>query len=150
MPFDWLKRNKQAQAAEPAWVAGRSVDNGLPIMVRVRDEAPADAKRYPYLVSILWRYDGSVNSGLPDPGTLEQMGSCETALYGVEAKDIAVMVACITGDGRREWLWYIRDKTAFMQHLNTALASLPKCPIELEVSDDAEWNAYRMLRQQIK
>lgn len=141
----------QPTTPEDRWLVATSDEDGVRRYFRMRDSPPVDdLARYPYLISIQWTYDGSSTAGMPEPDLLDQMNHCESAMDPIEAEGVGCFVASITGNGQREWLWYVRDKEAYMSSLNAILAGQPRRQIDLEASEDPDWNAYRTMRARAK
>jgi hypothetical protein len=142
--FGWLK-NKKKEAFPDIWSICESQENGLPLIIKLREQPPAgiDCSLYQHLVSILWKYDGTENNGMPDSDLSFEMGEIEDKFEPIEHGSIAYMVAAITGNGRKEWLWYTKDAQAYMQIVNQLLKDIPNYPLDFEVSPDPEWKTYQ-------
>ncbi len=54
----------------------------------------------------------------------------------------AILAYVFTYDSRREWHFYFADINLVSQTLNMALSDLPRMPIQIEASDDPEWDEY--------
>jgi hypothetical protein len=57
----------------------------------------------------------------------------------LEAHGTCMQVISRTGNGMREWSYYIRDRDDFIDALNTALAKQPTFPIEINFFEDPAW-----------
>jgi Family of unknown function (DUF695) len=134
------------------WSVATGTDKGLPMIVRFRSEVPAEinAKDYPHLVAISWKYKAQTN-GTPSREDTLRMEELEDLLDGaLEAKRQAFMTAAVTCNGLREWQWYSKDSDEFTKLLNEALAGKPPFPIEISHQQDPDWSAYRTIRDGAK
>jgi len=68
----------------------------------------------------------------------------------IEATGIATLAIVSTGEGLREWTYYVTSEEVFFNKLNEALKSKPKFPIEIHVGPDAKWSTYEQFAQQVK
>lgn len=125
------------------WVIAESRGTEFPIVYRVRKTRPAgvDTAGYPTLLNIYWAYDG--NSGMPAPGTREQQSVFENAIDRIDAEAIGFLMLVITGECRKEWIYYIQDSQVFITTFNECLAGHPPYPIELEINSDPDWSTWQ-------
>ena len=86
-------------------------------------------------------------NGLPRDCDAGQMDELEDLLIeGLERPGQALLVASVTGNGVKEWLWYARDVEATQALLNKALTGAPPFPIDLNVMLDKPWRHYLNLK----
>ncbi len=137
--------------SEGRWLVARGFASGRPLILRMRQEIPAGIQPtdHPFQITIRWGYEDRSNNGLPVPAALERMNELEDHLEPIEGPDTGFMVFSVTGDQRKEWIWYARDKAGFIQKLNEALAGCEPFPIEIYMADDPEWSAYLDLHREI-
>lgn len=130
-------------ASFETWKVGEAeTEDGL-LLVRVRAAAPPPMKRakLPHLIMIGWAYEGDAG-GMPPADELAQMEAFEAAVdKGLETEGAGVAVACVTGQGAREWRYYTADPDVFMDALNEALDGHPDYPIDFKAFEDPEWEA---------
>ena len=50
--------------------------------------------------------------------------------------------SAVTGDGVREWQWYVRDPKSTMELVNRTLGELEPFPVEFTFQEDREWTVY--------
>ncbi len=133
------------------WFIVRGSSASHPLILRMRQEIPVGIhpQEYPFQVTIHWGYEDPSNNGLPPASELERMNELEDKLEVVESRENGFMVLSFTGDQRKEWIWYARDKARFMQMLNQALAGSKPFPIKINLADDPEWSAYFDLMAEI-
>ena len=70
---------------EDRWAMSHAEEDGQPVLLRFRSDLPVkETARFPFLISILWIYDGSKNGGMPDDRTLAMMDRVEDSLGFIE------------------------------------------------------------------
>jgi len=113
------------------WVLAESEEEGVPLILRLRAIVPVGVSvaAYPKLVSLYWPYPGEDTGGLPPSPVLERMLDLEKRLDVIEGSENGYMMACITGNGRREWLWQVPAAKIFMSALNGALGGVEPFPL---------------------
>lgn len=121
-----------------------------PIFVRCRSAQPSDADKelFSKLILIRWQYDPGDASGLPSPEDMATMEVFEERILDASESDASwgAGVAVITHNGVREWQFYTPDVSVFETQFNEALRDLGPYPLELQVFDDPEWNAFEEFR----
>ena len=136
------KPNQPAKEEKEIGVIGRTYADGLPIVWRFENRRPMDEKRkqLPWLTVISWEYDGSTNNGMPPKEINERMITLEDALEDtVQAEGFCEHAVSKTGNGLKEFIFYIQDRDAFTEKLNEALEGHPRYPIAITFYDDPEW-----------
>ena len=132
---------------EDQWAILEAEEDGAPLLFRFRSAIPvADTAAFPFLISILWIYDGKQNEGMPDDGTLAMMDRVEDALDYVDASGEAFLMVVVTGNNRREWIWYTSDRQRYMALVNRAMPKQQKFPLDFATSEDPGWQTYRSIR----
>ena len=115
-----------------------------PYMVRIRDTVPADISRdhYPYLLEVTWAFL-STQAGQPHEDEEARMDDFEGAIEdALDRFKHAVLMAVITGKGKRVWFWYVRDVESAEQLFNEALAGKEQVPIDINILLDGKWAQY--------
>src|SRR2546430_8858362 len=129
------------------WAVAQAEEDGLPLLFRYRQNLPVkNTEQFPYLISILWLYDGKRQRGMPDDETLAQMDRVEDALDTIDQSGDAFLMVAVTGNNRREWIWYTDDKERYMALVNKALPRQQKFPLDFATSEDPSWQTYRSIR----
>lgn len=134
--------------AEELGIIGRAFENDVPVIFKLVDEFPTATARaaLPWLTVISWRYDGSVNNGMPTEGVNEAMVRLERAIESsLLRENFARHAYSRTGNGLKELVCYISDRDEFISAFNDALRDHPRYPIEIEFYNDAEWEDLRKL-----
>jgi hypothetical protein len=68
-------------------------------------------------------------------------------LPAVEAKAQSVLVLVSTGEGFREWIYYTKSESAFVDKLNQTLKMSPRFPVEIHTASDPTWSTYEAFRK---
>lgn len=97
----------------------------------------------PNLVSIVWRYENDDGTGFPDYDDAQAQGDFEAALDHLDENAVSRLMLVVTGNGRREWHWYVRNVDDWMDRFNQALADRPAYPVEITHSTEPDWALYR-------
>jgi Family of unknown function (DUF695) len=119
-------------------------EDGNVLIFRGRQEIPAGVAEldYPILLSVSWPYQAESNNGMPDEMTNERQIEFEDTLEGLDSLDSGVLMLVVTGNGRKEWHWYVANLDAWMERLNESLANRPTFPIEIEDRHQPGWDLY--------
>ncbi len=115
-----------------------------PVIVRIRGEKPPGIAiaDYAVLVNLCWPTDESSDNGMPTPECLDTMLEMEDLLHELDGEAIGFMMFSVTGNGRKEWVWYVKDQDIFIEELNRCLAGHEQFPIEIESAPAGNWDAY--------
>lgn len=121
----WLLRLLGLGGSPDPWSTSVGSENGQTVIVRTRSGPPAawPAERYSGSVELLWPYDGSQTNGMPSTETNTAMTEFEDAAAALETPDLGLLGLCITGNGRREWVWYVTDPAVFKKRVATLTAN---------------------------
>ena len=128
-------------AGSPSWQLLKYEDGGLPVIMKVMEDFPAESIRaqFGWLTVISWRYDATENNGMPLLDVNNQMIDLESAIDDIQENDLCVQVYSKTGNGLKELVYYIGDRDEFMKAFNDALADQPRYPLDIEFFEDPEW-----------
>jgi hypothetical protein len=147
--LNWFrKKSPPAQPPEDNWTLARTEEDGKPVAFRYRSMVPTDVRTadYPYLINIYWRFDGSSNDGMPAPELYDRMARLEKMLDPIEGSGMGYLVLSITGNNRKEWIWYVADKQRYMASVNEVLSEVAEpFPVEFESSHDPNWESFTVL-----
>jgi hypothetical protein len=143
---NWFRKRKLPEPLDP-WTLATTEEEGLRVVLRFRSLVPPGIRTedYPSLLNIYWRYDGSATEGMPAAETVERMGRLESLLEAHEGPGVGFLMLCVTGNSRREWVWYVADERRFRQWVQQALAGEPPFPVEIESAEDPSWSSYTRL-----
>ena len=73
------------------------------------------------------------------------MVKLENILDPLEGPSTGFLVLSVTGNNRKEWIWYVRKRSAFMKEVNRVLHGQERFPVEFAASNDPNWDNYRAL-----
>ena len=122
------------------WILSASTfDDGSKKIFRVMSELPEsiDIKQFDTCVIIEWLYEGD----MPDENTNNGMQLLEKSLTSLDDPlKNSVMVHSITGNGMKEWCYYAKSYSVFIEELNNALSEFPNFPINIEFQEKTDWN----------
>ena len=138
-------------ASKANWSVAEGERNGLPLIVRFIAEMPDQETReaYRWLTVISWSYVPG-ERGMPSREDNQRMYDLEDALEAsLESKGYCIQVISRTGDGTREWSYYIREREEFIDALNDALAKKPRFPIEINFYEDPAWSELQGVHQSV-
>lgn len=127
------------------WTIATADDGGNRLFFRIRAVPPAEADRarFPRQLAVTWEYDDAGNNGLPASEVLERMSLFEDRLtVALEDAGAAFATVVVTGNGAREWHWYIADTEQVMGLVNQALSDLEPFPVIFSIHEDPEWEGY--------
>jgi hypothetical protein len=114
-------------------------DDDLDTVVRFRVALPApkDRKRFPTMLILKWEY-AAKRDGMPRDKDIERMAAFEDELErAVEETALGYPVACLTGNGRRTWRYYVDDPKPFLAALKPVLAAHEAAFLFKQVADPA-------------
>lgn len=102
----------------------------------------------PRRVVIQWKYTG--DKGKPANSEIELMNQLEDTLTPVVSSDgLATLAVVSTGNDLREWIYYAKSETEFLERMNKALAGKPRFPIQVVAVADPKWISYEDLKLHI-
>jgi len=130
--------------AENVYFTAQGEQDGKPVIYRSLENVPEDQKEsdFPNLINIYWSFEVDVNNGMPDSETNENQITFEDAIESLDKKDISHLMLVVTGNGRKEWIWYVKDVDSWLNQLNELLQGHDVYPIEIKIDQDSEWSMY--------
>jgi hypothetical protein len=140
-----LKWFRHEREVEERWTIAQGQEDGKQVLYRFRNAEPRGIHRedFPRLINIYWRFDGTNTGGMPPSLIHQRMVNLEEALDPVEGPSVGFHVLAITGNSRKEWVWYAVSAERFLEAVNQALAGREPFPIEIEEAVDPEWATFR-------
>jgi hypothetical protein len=129
------------------WTLSRIKDNGYIVFFRYLTKTPKNIKLkdYPYMISIFWSYPIVDGSGFPSKDILKAHEDIETSLNILDDHINSFYVAQITGNGRKEWIWYTRNIDIWWEQFIKALKGHPKYPLDIETDKEPNWERYKLI-----
>jgi hypothetical protein len=129
------------------WATATGKEGALPLIFRFRMHIPTSVistTDFPVLINVYWRYDGSGNNGLPPLQENERQITFEDAITPLDEQEhLAYLMLVVTGNSRKEWIFYAREFEAWLARLNEVLHGHDVYPIEIETSHDPAWTTWR-------
>lgn len=138
-----------AKISEIFWTYPAEAESGKTLIITGRDDVDAfrTSGKYPFRLNVWWDYTPQPD-GMPESADSELMEQATDRFLAETKKDpAAILTGIYTGDGRRDWVFYTRSLHIFRNILNRALADLPTLPIEIEATEDPEWEEYLEMRE---
>lgn len=135
--------SKQAAVAD-TWVLGTIEVDGFNVLVRCRSSLPERSlrERYPFLVEIVWTYDGDPVTGMPVSPAKEAIFAFEDAMYEcLGDSEFGQEGVTFIGAGEKLWRYFTPSPEQFTAELNLALRDHPAYPIVIEGYADPDWEA---------
>jgi hypothetical protein len=136
----WLRRLLGGAPEAGEWVLGTGDEAGRPVVVRTRTRPPRGMSLdgYPASVEIVWRFDGGARDGMPTSELVARMDECDAMLHTLEGPANGMLGMAITGNNRREWVWYVADAETFSTRVRALQAiSGGRFPIEVRTATAA-------------
>lgn len=139
-----MTEKSKHEGREDVWFTAEGEADGKPLIFRGRQHVPAGIIEagYPYLVSIFWPYEPENDSGMPDRKTEDAQVEFEDVMDGLDSPGMGFLMLVVTGNGQKEWHWYVSDVDAWMARMNESVAGHPAFPIEIESSHEPDWATY--------
>lgn len=95
---------------------------------------------YNWRLAILWPYADAGSGAWPTRESMEEMDVFETRLCEAFEKDAhAVLVAVVTLDGARQWVFYTSSVEECVSRLNYMPQADEPYPLEIEGTEDPKW-----------
>jgi hypothetical protein len=66
----------------------------------------------------------------------------------MDGPEMGFMMFSVTGNMRKEWIWYVKGDTEFLKRLNERLAAHQRFPIEIETAPACGWASYEEIASQ--
>ena len=127
------------------WATATGEESGFPLIYRYREHRPRRSKpdSLPSALRVVWRYDGSTNNGMPLPNDNEAQVRFEDAIEKLTEEPDSFLMLVLTGNSRKEWLFYTRTTDEWAAALTRRLAKHPPYPLEISGWPDASWSTWQ-------
>lgn len=125
-----------------AWTGAEGEYEDYPTILRFRPNLVNHLgnANYPNLLTVIWKYKFSDDSGMPSEEQSDEMKGFEDMLITLlDPSRIGILAFIYTSAGMREWHYYIGDVDKTMSTITDELANYPRYPIRFELSDDPDW-----------
>ena len=116
-------------------------DDDLDTVVRFRLALPEPKRRKTHPTMLILKFEyAAKKDGMPKDADLKRMAAFEDALeVAVENPGLGLPVACLTGNGRRTWRYFVADPKPFLATVKPVLAAHPPAFLFRQV-DDPMWD----------
>ena len=117
-----------------------------PSLLRFRTPVlgPADTVGYPQRLRILWAYAEEGCAELPSEEETAALEEFENRLCpALEHDDHAALVAVLTFDGARQWVFYTKDWRECGRRIEAMQQNDEPYPIEMDACTDLDWSYLR-------
>ncbi|MFJ2528975.1 DUF695 domain-containing protein [Pseudomonas helmanticensis] len=127
---DLYTQTRLAKPGEDTFQASDYPDTPSPMSYRTaRSISATEQQALPFKMRVRWNYTS--RKLLPRPRDLVRMNEMEALLLSAAADDgLAKWVCTVTGEHRREWIFYARSDTDFMNRMQALLAPSGPYPVE--------------------
>jgi len=133
--------------SENWWTTPTTSLDGRTVIVTGRDDVDKYrlSGKYTDRIEVTWTYEGQ---GMPPDDIIHLMEQADGLLREQLKNDKGVILTGIyTGDGQRNWVFYVKNTRIFQSLLNRAWASLPLLPVTISAEKDPEWAEYTEMRE---
>lgn len=119
-------------------------ENGQPVIIRCMQIVPNEIieSEYSYNIHISWDFNKNFNNGMPDDDLNNKHNILESILAPLDTQGISYLAVVVTGNGHKDWFWYVKDVASWMSSLNSLLADHDVYPIKIEINQDTDWSIY--------
>lgn len=107
-----------------------------------------DPASQPVRIIMVWKYESE--GGQPTAEDYQRMNLLEDTLESALNQDLATLALVSTGEGLREWTYYVRSEDEFLARLNYAFPGSPRFPIEIHTAYDPNWDVYRDFKSGVR
>jgi hypothetical protein len=139
-----------AAPKEYSGVIAKMTENEKTVILNITSGAfaGADHAKFPWLVIIAWKYEGG---DMPSKEVNAKMIALEDAIDGHIAKgEHCVHAVSRTGNGLKEFEYYIKNQDDFIGRFNEALAGQERYPIQITFYSDPEWKELKRFMDMLK
>jgi hypothetical protein len=131
-----------------SFLLGETEEDGFPVVYSILEDLPPESRRsyLPHLMVISWKYDGAQYNGMPDQDSNQRILHLRRLLGDTfEDKDRSAFAYHRTGNGLKEFVYYVADTREFIDELNRILRHLPRFPIDITFYEDREWSDFQCI-----
>lgn len=140
--FKKLFSKSKPKKEDPGGVIAKIMEDDKPVILAITkgNYTNENKNKFPQLIIIAWKYDGSENNGMPSEEDKEKMNLFQDVLeHEVISKGLGIHAVSRTGNNLKEFEYYFADQEAFMQEFNNAFSKYDRFPIDIKFYKDPEW-----------
>jgi hypothetical protein len=108
--------------------------------------APAVGVRHPdyaFIAYVTFHYVPDDERGFPSPEDADALDEIERVeIPKLEADGLAILVAVVTKNGIKDFLFYTRDRLQFLTLAEKLQEAYPEFQVGCEIASDPEWKHY--------
>jgi len=137
---------------EIPWSIAEGTHEGMPVITRFRNfDSSFSRSRYPQRLNIFWKFSNPTDNGLPSPEDSARAETFEDRLVeAVETDNQSILSIVLTGKGRREYVFHTSNTKEFLQRLTAMPQEEERYPIEIDSSEDVDWEYVDSVLEGIK
>jgi hypothetical protein len=136
-----------SEECNDGWLEVKRIVNEIPVLYRYR--AAIDPKisfsDYPILVAIAWDFEDYDGPFKFEGSSEEHHNDLEESLSGLDGEENGFLILVMTGEGTKEWLWYVKDFESWMAKINESCSGKAVFPISISSYEEPEWGTYKKL-----
>ena len=135
-------------STEGGWFVATAQENGNEVVYRIRGVLPSSnvVAEYPLLATVEWPYTAREN-GMPEPKVAREQYEFEDAIESkVESSGACIQAFTRTGNGKRQWKYYVSDKQGFVRRLEEIKSRSPGLQFSVSFEADPTWGALTELQ----
>ncbi|WP_262769716.1 DUF695 domain-containing protein [Acinetobacter courvalinii] len=87
---------------------------------------------------------------MPDSPTMGAQFAFEEDISKLDTKDLGQLVLVVTGNSRKEWVWYVKNPIIWKKKLNQALKGKKIYPIKIVETYQPDWDLYSDFMKNLK
>lgn len=141
-----LKMNSMSneKTESELWSLVETRDKEFPVFLRFLNRIPEEIKTndYQHMISIFWSYPVIDKSGLPSKKIMDAHSDIEEILNKLDDHKNSFYVAQITGNGRKEWIWYTNNVDKWWKGFISGMQGHEKYPLDMQVAKEPNWETY--------
>ena len=126
------------------WAGAESQHDNHLLLIRFR-EIPGTFPRlkYPHRLNVFWEMFERDQNGFPTENEFSRLAAFEDRLVNaIEWDSQSILVAALTCNGEKEFVFYTADVSEFMQRLTNIPQEAERYPITIQEYDDADWSYF--------
>ncbi|WP_277603348.1 DUF695 domain-containing protein [Acinetobacter sp. ANC 3882] len=140
----------QTVAAEETYFTAKGHEDGKVLVFRGKYAEDVVKSNYPYLLRIYWEYSDINKSGMPDATTMDLQFDFEEDISKLDTKDLSQLVLVVTGNSRKEWVWYVKNPIVWKKKLYQVLKDKQTYPIKIIETYQPDWDLFSDFMRNLK
>lgn len=126
------------------WARAESQHDNHLLLIRFR-EIPETFLRsaYPHRINVFWKMDETDENGLPTENEFTRLETFEDRLVNaIEPDAQSILVAALSCNGEREFVFYTTDVSGFMERLRNLPQERDRYPITIQRYEEPAWSYF--------